>query len=160
MWCWRHQIIVSAFHLLVCSTSLPAWSKKSCLFLYIDAQFSLWTASLPEMVLVCWLAFLWTGFMPHHSINGYGMIMKLKTRPMQFCTLLHVAVVNTSAEWWWMKIFMKGVYFLSQTTSEVAGTMYLLLYTTETITDANKLDSNCIWQKDIIGEKTACQLQL
>ena len=108
----------------------------------------------------CWCA----GLHSYEQVSCHitvSMVMEwLWNWRRDLCNSVHFYMVNTSAEWWWMKIFMKGVYFLSQTTSEVAGTMYLLLYITETITDANKLDSNCIWQKDIIGEKTACQLQL
>ena len=63
---------------------------------------------------------------------------------------------------WWMKIFMNGVYVFSVTNNirSCWYSVFVALYITETITDANKLDSNCIWQKGIIGEKTTCQLQL
>ena len=79
--------MVSAYSCTSVQFQFPACSNKSCLFLYIDAQFSLWMADFGRDGV---------GFMPHHSISGYGTIMKLKMRPMQFCTPL--AVSSTSAE--------------------------------------------------------------
>ena len=70
--------MVSAYSCTSVLVALPVFFHEAAnhvFILHIDVQFSLWTAGFARGGVGVLACIALNGFMPHHDISGYGMIM-------------------------------------------------------------------------------------